>query len=69
MLLLKDGGGREGRKLVNSGRFRLAFIAALTQFPALCRGVAQLGRALVLGTRCRRFESCLPDHYHSGNPL
>ncbi len=26
------------------------------------RGVAQLGRALVLGTRCRRFESCLPDH-------
>ncbi len=30
------------------------------------RGVAQLGRALVLGTRCRRFESCLPDHL---NPL
>lgn len=35
------------------------------------RGVAQLGRALVLGTRCRRFESCLPDHYEPSkvNPL
>ena len=26
------------------------------------RGVAQLGRALGLGPRGRRFESCLPDH-------
>ena len=25
--------------------------------------VAQLGRALGLGPRGRRFESCLPDHY------
>ena len=25
-------------------------------------GVAQLGRALALGARCRRFESCRPDH-------
>ena len=27
------------------------------------RGVAQLGRALGLGPRGRRFESCLPDVY------
>ena len=27
------------------------------------REVAQLGRALGLGPRGRRFESCLPDHY------
>ncbi len=26
------------------------------------RGIAQLGRALVLGTRGRMFESCCPDH-------
>jgi hypothetical protein len=26
------------------------------------REVAQLGRALGLGPRGRRFESCLPDH-------
>ena len=26
------------------------------------RGLAQLGSALVLGTRGRRFESCNPDH-------
>lgn len=25
------------------------------------RGVAQSGRALALGARCRRFESCHPD--------
>ena len=24
--------------------------------------VAQFGRALALGARCRRFESCHPDH-------
>ena len=28
----------------------------------LFREVAQLGRALGLGPRGRRFESCLPDH-------
>ena len=28
------------------------------------REVAQLGRALGLGPRGRRFESCLPDHLH-----
>ena len=28
---------------------------------ALDREVAQLGRVLGLGPRCRRFESCLPD--------
>ena len=28
------------------------------------REVAQLGRALGLGPRGRRFESCLPDHYY-----
>ena len=33
------------------------------------RGVAQLGRALRLGRRCRRFESCLPDHFLSENGL
>lgn len=27
------------------------------------RGVAQSGSALALGARCRRFESCLPDHF------
>ena len=27
------------------------------------REVAQLGRALGLGPRGRRFESCLPDHF------
>ena len=26
------------------------------------REIAQLGRALGLGPRCRRFESCFPDH-------
>ena len=30
------------------------------------REVAQLGRALGLGPRGRRFESCLPDHYLFG---
>ena len=29
----------------------------------ILREVAQLGRALGLGPRGRRFESCLPDHY------
>jgi hypothetical protein len=29
---------------------------------AIKREVAQLGRALGLGPRGRRFESCLPDH-------
>ncbi len=29
---------------------------------AIHREVAQLGRALGLGPRGRRFESCLPDH-------
>ena len=28
----------------------------------ILREVAQLGRALGLGPRGRRFESCLPDH-------
>ncbi len=32
----------------------------------LLREVAQLGRALGLGPRGRRFESCLPDHYFFG---
>ena len=27
------------------------------------RGVAQFGRALLLGSRGRRFESCQPDSY------
>ena len=27
------------------------------------RGVAQPGRVLGLGPRCRMFESCHPDHY------
>ena len=26
------------------------------------RDIAQPGRALALGARCRRFESCYPDH-------
>ena len=26
------------------------------------RGVAQSGRVLALGARCRRFKSCYPDH-------
>ncbi len=30
---------------------------------AILREVAQLGRALGLGPRGRRFESCLPDHF------
>lgn len=29
---------------------------------AITRGVAQSGRVLALGARCRRFESCRPDH-------
>ena len=33
---------------------------------SLYRGVAQLGRALGLGPRGRRFESCLPDHLNWG---
>jgi putative endonuclease len=31
--------------------------------PILIRKVAQLGRALVLGTRGCRFKSCLSDHF------
>lgn len=27
------------------------------------RGVAQFGRVLGLGPRCRRFKSCRPDHF------
>ena len=38
---------------------------AIFLHPALIvREVAQLGRALGLGPRGRRFESCLPDHFH-----
>ena len=33
---------------------------------ALDREVAQLGRVLGLGPRCRRFESCLPDSLFGG---
>ena len=29
------------------------------------RGVAQSGRVLALGARCRMFESCRPDHKNS----
>ena len=29
------------------------------------REIAQLGRALGLGPRCRRFESCFPDHLNA----
>ena len=32
---------------------------------AIRREVAQLGRALGLGPRGRRFESCLPDHFYN----
>ena len=32
----------------------------------LLREVAQLGRALGLGPRGRRFESCLPDSFKNG---
>ncbi len=31
-------------------------------FPVQRRGVAQFGRVLGLGPRCRRFESCRLDH-------
>ena len=31
------------------------------------RGVAQLGRALLSGSRGRRFESCLPDQFDGPN--
>ena len=34
----------------------------LIQYP----DVAQFGRALALGARCRRFESCRPDHLAEG---
>jgi hypothetical protein len=39
-------------------------ISGLSKFDRyrLFREVAQLGRALGLGPRGRRFESCLPDH-------
>ncbi len=33
------------------------------------RGVAQPGRAPVLGTGCRRFESCRPDYSEVKNPI
>ena len=33
------------------------------------RDVAQLGRVLDLGSRCRRFESCHPDHLYGSNHL
>ena len=39
----------------------LAVIAFLSQFYKY-PDVAQFGRALALGARCRRFESCHPDH-------
>ena len=32
-------------------------------YKTLIRGVAQPGRVLGLGPRCRMFESCRPDHY------
>ena len=35
--------------------------AILKQFNLFNREIAQLGRALGLGPRCRRFESCFPD--------
>ena len=35
--------------------------------PRYKRGVAQLGRALGLGPRGRRFKSCLPDHLIIGH--
>ena len=33
-----------------------------SRYQNLFRGVAQLGRVLALGARCRRFESYHPDH-------
>ncbi len=33
------------------------------------REIAQLGRALGLGPRGRRFESCFPDHPHDYGAL
>ena len=33
------------------------------------RGVAQFGRVLALGARCRRFESCHLDHFYTGIAL
>ena len=52
--------------------FRSIFIKRLCRFIFLkavkttYREVAQLGRALGLGPRGRRFESCLPDFYNAG---
>lgn len=45
-------------------RVQLATLASLlveANPPAHFQDIAQLGRALVLGTRSRRFESCYPD--------
>ena len=39
---------------MQSGTFRVLIIN---------RGVAQPGRVLALGARCRRFKSCYPDHF------
>ncbi len=33
------------------------------------RGVAQIGRALGLGPRCRRFKSFHPDHFSLNNSI
>ena len=52
--------------------FRSIFIKRSCRFIFLktvkttLREVAQLGRALGLGPRGRRFESCLPDFYNAG---
>ena len=40
----------------------------ITDIIAVFRGVAQSGRVLALGARCRRFESCRPDHKNSNRP-
>ena len=56
------GGERSSRSF--AGRTRVGGRAAVTACTIGCwsRGVAQPGRALALGARCRWFESSRPDH-------
>ena len=60
-----------GGGLVESGPSRFPFTGVIWPERVadgvdsrVSRGVAQPGRVLALGARCRTFESCRPDHFH-----
>ena len=62
---IADEGFLKPRKISGTATGRaLAFVPLF--FNIISPDVAQFGRALALGARCRRFESCHSDHNSTG---